>query len=140
MQSLILEGSTWPVAIGVIAAAAFIGIVGFSIFIFGAKLPFRKLLVVTGVLVVSIMVTFLGSTTRLFQTVGWLPIHPVPSLNFPAWAGLWFGLYPSWEGLLIPPLALVYVGGAWLWVRFQSRRAGPPAPQVMEKPVPSLAA
>jgi high-affinity iron transporter len=140
MQSLILEGSTWPVVIGVLAAAAFIGIVGFSIFIFGAKLPFRKLLVVTGVLVVSIMVTFLGSTTRLFQTVGWLPIHPVPSLNFPAWAGLWFGLYPSWEGLLIPPLALVYVGGAWLWVRFQSRRAGPPAPQVMEKPVPSLAA
>ena len=121
MQSLLLEGSLWPVMIGVLAATAFIALVGLSIFKFGVKLPYRKLLVVTGTLVVSIMVTFLGSTVRLFQTVGWMPIHPIPSLNIPAWAGLWFGLYPSWEGLFIPPLALVYVGGTWLWVRIHSR-------------------
>ena len=130
MQSLMLEGSLWPVAIGVFAGAIFIAVVGFSIFKFGARLPFRRLLIITGVLVVSIMVTFLGSTTRLFQTVGWLPIHPIPFLNIPAWAGLWLGLYPSWEGLLIPPLALVYVGGAWLWVRMHSLRSShkPPLP------------
>jgi high-affinity iron transporter len=128
MQSLLLEGSTWPVAIGVLAAALFIGLLGLAIFKFGAKLPYRKLLVVTGMLVVSIMVTFLGSTTRLFQTVGWLPIHPIPWLHLPTWTGLWLGLYPSWEGILIPPLALVYVGGAWLWVRFQSRRSSLSAP------------
>lgn len=125
MQSLLLEGSAWPVTIGVLCATAFIALVGLSIFKFGAKLPYRKLLVVTGVLVVSIMVTFLGSTVRLFQTVGWMPIHPIGSLEIPAWAGLWLGLYPSWEGLLIPPLALVYVCGAWLWVRIQSRRNPP---------------
>ncbi len=34
-------------------------------------------MVLTGALVVSIMVTFLGSTVRLFQTVNWMPIHPV---------------------------------------------------------------
>ena len=128
MQSLLLEGSSWPVAIGVFAGAVFIAIVGFSIFKFGAKLPLRRLLVVTGVLVVTIMITFLGSTTRLFQTVGWLPIHPIPFLEIPAWAGVWLGLYPSWEGLLIPPLALVYVGGAWLWVRMNSRRSSAAAP------------
>lgn len=139
MQSLLLEGSPWAVAIGVLAGAAFITVIGFSILKFGTKLPYRKLLVVTGVLVVSIMVTFLGSTTRLFQTVGWLAIHPIPALNIPAWAGLWLGLYPSWEGLLIPPLALVYVLGAWIWVRVQSRRASapPPAPLV-EKRIPDL--
>ena len=80
----------------------------------------------TGVLVVSIMVTFFGSTVRLFQTVGWMPIHPVRISIIPGWAGLWLGLYPSWEGLLIPPLALVYVVGAWLWVKFTSRAALPP--------------
>jgi high-affinity iron transporter len=122
MQSLLLEGSIWPVVIGVLAGTAFIAAIGLAIFVFGAKLPYRKLLVVTGVLVVSIMVTFFGSTTRLFQTVGWLPIHPISGLTVPTWAGLWLGLYPSWEGLLIPMLALVYVGGAWLWVKFTSRR------------------
>jgi high-affinity iron transporter len=134
MQSLLLEGSIWPVAIGVAAGAAFITAIGLGIFKFGGKLPYRKLLIVTGALVVSIMVTFFGSTVRLFQTVGWLPIHPIPSLMIPSWAGLWLGLYPSWEGLLIPPLALVYVGGAWLWVKWSSRIATPPpAAPVKEK-------
>ena len=122
MQSLLLEGSVWPVVIGVLAGTVFIAAIGIGIFVFGAKLPYRKLLVVTGVLIVSIMVTFFGSTTRLFQTVGWLPIHPISGLTVPVWAGQWLGLYPSWEGILIPMLALVYVGGAWLWVKFTSRR------------------
>jgi high-affinity iron transporter len=134
MQSLLLEGSVWPVVIGVLAGALFITAIGLAIFKFGGKLPYRKLLVVTGVLVVSIMVTFFGSTVRLFQTVGWLPIHPIPLLNIPSWAGLWLGLYPSWEGMLIPPLALVYVAGAWLWVKFTSRGAVlPPEEPAKEK-------
>jgi high-affinity iron transporter len=122
MQSLILEGSTSSVLLGVLAGFLFIGIIGTLIIFFGAKLPYRKLLVVTGVLVVSIMVTFLGSAVRLFQTVGWLPVHPLPGLNMPNWVGVWLGLYPSWEGLLIPPLALVYVGGAWLYLKLTARR------------------
>lgn len=123
MQSLLLEGTAWPVVSGVLLGAAFIAAIGVGIFVFGAKLPYRKLLVVTGVLVVSIMVTFFGSTARLFQTVGWLPIHSVKGLTVPVWMGTWLGFYPSWEGILIPMLALVYVGGAWLWVKLSSRRA-----------------
>ncbi len=123
MQSLLLEGSVWPVVIGVLLGTGFIAAIGVGIFVFGAKLPYRKLLVVTGVLVVSIMVSFFGSTARLFQTVGWLPIHSIKGLTVPTWAGTWLGLYPSWEGILIPMLALVYVGGAWLWVKLSSRRA-----------------
>jgi high-affinity iron transporter len=135
MQSLLLEGSIWPVVIGVLAGTFFIAAIGLGIFVFGAKLPYRKLLVVTGVLVVSIMVTFFGSTTRLFQTVGWLPIHPISGLTIPTWAGLWLGIYPSWEGLLIPMLALVYVGGAWLWVKVTSRRAVAQMPAPVPEPV-----
>ena len=128
MQSLILEGNIPAVATGAGLGVVFIALVGGLTFKFGVKLPYRKLLVVTGVLVVSIMVSFLGSTVRLFQTVNWLPVHPVPGLHVPAWAGLWLGLYPSWEGLLIPPMALVYVGGAWAWTKWSSSRKQPPAP------------
>lgn len=137
MQSLLLEGTVWPVALGGLGGAAFIGAIGLGIFVFGAKLPYRKLLVVTGVLVVSIMVTFFGSTARLFQTVGWLPIHPVKGLTLPAWMGTWLGFYPSWEGILIPMLALVYVGGAWLWVKLSSRRAAAAMVSSHAAPVPA---
>jgi high-affinity iron transporter len=137
MQSLLLEGSTTSVLLGALAGFLFIGIIGTLIVFFGAKLPYRKLLVVTGVLVVSIMVTFLGSAVRLFQTVGWLPVHPLPGLNMPNWVGVWFGLYPSWEGLLIPPLALVYVGGAWLYLKITAKSTQekyPDAPPVEASP------
>jgi high-affinity iron transporter len=123
MQSLVLEGSASSVLIGVTAGFIFIATIGILIMFFGAKLPYRKLLVVTGVLVVSIMVTFLGSAVRLFQTVSWLPVHPLPGLNLPNWMGVWLGIYPSWEGILIPPLALVYVGGAWLYAKITAQSA-----------------
>jgi high-affinity iron transporter len=133
MQSLVLEGSTSSVLLGAAAGFAFIATIGLLIMGFGAKLPYRKLLVFTGVLVVSIMVTFLGSAVRLFQTVSWLPVHPLPHLTLPNWLGVWFGIYPSWEGLLIPPLALVYVAGAWLYARLtaqsaQQKYGAPPVP------------
>jgi high-affinity iron transporter len=140
MQSLLLEGSTWPVVSGMLAGAGLIALMGVAIFYFGAKLPYRKLLVVTGVLVISIMVSFIGSGVRLFQTVGWLPIHPIESLNFPSWVGLWFGLYPSWEGLLIPPLGIAYVVGAWLWVKVHAKLAvPPPAPALVAAATPAPA-
>ncbi|MEO6054775.1 MAG: FTR1 family protein [Chthoniobacterales bacterium] len=122
MQSLLLEGNTNAVVVGGFAALLFIGGVGVLTFRYGVKLPYRKMLILTGLLVVSIMFTFVGSTVRLFQTVGWLPIHPIPHLHIPNWVGLWFGLYPSWEGILIPFGTLAYVGGAWLLTRWSSFR------------------
>ncbi|HEX4139024.1 MAG TPA: FTR1 family protein [Candidatus Methylacidiphilales bacterium] len=140
MQSLLLEGGTGSVLLGALAGFAFIGTVGALILFFGAKLPYRKLLVFTGLLVVSIMVTFVGSAVRLFQTVGWLPVHPI-GVIFPDWVGVWLGLYPSWEGVLIPPLALVYVGGAWLYAKIAAARAqaktAPPPSVKRDVPVPS---
>ena len=123
LQSLILEAGLRPVLLGLALGALFIGAVGFAVFSIGAKLPYRKMLMVTGGLVIFVLFTFIGSTVRLFQTVGWLPVHPVPGLELPAWAGVWLGLYPTWEGLLIPFGTFAYVGGMWLLVKFSARRA-----------------
>ena len=123
MQSLILEAGMRPVLIGLGIGGLLIGALGFAVFSIGAKLPYRKMLVVTGVLVVFVLFTFLGSTARIFQTIGWLPVNPIPGLELPAWTGVWLGIYPTWEGLLIPFGAFAYVGAMWLWVKFASRRA-----------------
>jgi high-affinity iron transporter len=124
LQSLILESGMKWVLIGVACGAVMVASAGVLIFVIGARLPYRKLLVLTGVLVVTILVTFLGSTVRLFQTVGWLPIHPIPGLHLPSWAGFWLGFYPSVEGIAIPLLGFAYVIGAWLLVKIQAARRG----------------
>jgi high-affinity iron transporter len=124
LQSLILESGMKWVLIGVACGAVMVAAAGVLIFVIGARLPYRKLLVLTGVLVVTILVTFLGSTVRLFQTVGWLSIHPIPGLHLPSWAGFWLGFYPSVEGIAIPLLGFAYVIGAWLFVKIQAARRG----------------
>jgi high-affinity iron transporter len=124
LQSLILESGMKWVLIGIGAGAVMVAGAGVLIFVIGARLPYRKLLVFTGVLVVTILVTFLGSTVRLFQTVGWLSIHPIPGLHVPTWAGFWLGFYPSVEGVVIPLLGFAYVIGAWLLVKVQAARRG----------------
>jgi high-affinity iron transporter len=121
MQSLILEAGMAPALAGLGIGGVLVGTMGFAVFILGAKLPYRKMLVVTGVLIVFVLFTFVGSTVRIFQTIGWLPIHPIPGFSLPPWSGVWLGLYPSFEGVLIPLLVFAYVGGAWLWVKFSSR-------------------
>jgi len=123
MQSLILEAGMRPVLIGLAIGGLLIGALGFAVFSIGAKLPYRKMLVVTGVLVVFVLFTFLGSTVRIFQTIGWLTVHPIPGLELPSWTGVWLGIYPTWEGVLIPFGAFAYVGVMWLWVKFTANRA-----------------
>ena len=49
---------------------------------------------VTGVLVVMV-----GTTVQILQTVGWLPVSPIAGLRLPYWTGMWFGFYPTWEGV-----------------------------------------
>lgn len=124
LQSLILESGMKWVLVGVACGAVMVAAAGVLIFVIGARLPYRKLLVFTGLLVVTILVTFLGSTVRLFQTVGWLPIHPIPGLHLPSWAGFWLGFYPSVEGIAIPLLGFAYVIAAWLFVKIQAARRG----------------
>jgi high-affinity iron transporter len=124
LQSLILESGMKWVLIGIACGAVMVAGAGVLIFVIGARLPYRKLLVFTGVLVVTILVTFLGSTVRLFQTVGWLPIHPIPGMHVPIWAGFWLGFYPSVEGVVIPLFGFAYVIGAWLFVKIQAARRG----------------
>jgi high-affinity iron transporter len=55
-----------------------------------------------------------GTTVQIMQTVGWVAVTPISGLRTPYWSGLWFGLYPTWEGILLQIGALVFVIGSYL--------------------------
>src|SRR3954452_8882021 len=69
-SAVVLEG----VAI-VLAATAAVGVVTFWLH---HKLPYKKILVLTGVLVGVVLVVMIGGTALSFQDLGWLPSHPTP--------------------------------------------------------------
>ena len=62
------------------------------------KLPYKKMLIVTGVLIGLVLVVMVGQTARTMQGTGWLPITPL-DWEIPTSLGLWLGVFPSVETL-----------------------------------------
>ena len=60
--------------------------VGAVTFYFQRKLPYKKMLIVTGVFIGFVLVVMVGQTVRTMQGTGWLPITPI-DITLPYWAG-----------------------------------------------------
>jgi len=92
------------------------------------RLPYRRLLIITGVLLLFVLLVSVGEEVNEMQLAGWIGATPVPGLSVPGWMGTWFSIFPNWQtfaGQLIA-LALVigsYVGAQYLRV-WRPRRRG----------------
>ena len=78
------------------------------------RLPHKKMLIVTGVMITWVLVVLVGQTVQVMQKVGWVPVTPVEHLELPYWAGVWLGVYPTWEGLLAQAAAATFVIGSYV--------------------------
>src|SRR4051794_5025022 len=131
LQSLQLKAGSAVVLEGVALGLAGTAVVGVITFWLHHKLPYRKMLVATGVLVGILLVVMIGGTGATFQDLGWLPRHATPS-PVPGWMGAWFEMYSAWETLGVQALAAVFVVGPsylaeYLKVRRPPRRGAQPA-------------
>ncbi len=99
LQALQLSSGTGVVVAGVSLGLVLTGIVGAITFSLERKLPYKKMLIVTGVLIALVLVVLVGNTARTMQGVGWLSIHPI-DIEFPLWMGTWLGIYPTVETLV----------------------------------------
>jgi high-affinity iron transporter len=113
LQALVLEGGVPVVLLGVIGSSIAVALVGMIVFRLQRNLPYMKILVVTGILIGSVLLQMVGSTIHVLQVVGWLPIHVIQSLDLPFWLGTWFGVYPTWEGLIFQFAAMTFVIGSY---------------------------
>src|SRR3954467_7909492 len=96
LQNLELKAGTGVVMEGVaigLAATALVGVVTFRL---QRRLPYRRMLVVTGGLIGVVLVVMIGGTALSFQDLGWLPSHELP-FTVPTWMGSWFEVYGTYE-------------------------------------------
>jgi high-affinity iron transporter len=129
LQALTLEGGAATVLIGAAVGMALVVAIGLAIFTLQAKLPIMKMLVFTGVLIGFVLLVMVGNTVHIMQVVGWLPINPIRWLQLPYWMGVWFGTYPTVEGLGSQIFAAAFVIGSYVLAeRMQKRHLGKGAP------------
>jgi high-affinity iron transporter len=148
LQAIVLEAGVPRVAEGVALGLAGVAVVGVATLALQRKLPHKRMLELTGVLILAVLVVMVGKTIQVCQVVGWLPVHAVDGVRLPYWAGAWFGVFPTWEGIAAQAVAVVlvigsYVGAERLRTRRRRRvlgsppvRAGVPDPRPELEPAP----
>ncbi len=114
LQAIVLEAGALDVLLGVLVGLVGVAAVGLLTIALQRKLPHKRMLVMTGALILGVLVVMVGSTVQTLQVVGWIPVHPVDGLTLPYWAGLWLGIFPTWEGLAAQATAAAVVLGSYV--------------------------
>ncbi|HUJ10999.1 MAG TPA: FTR1 family protein [Verrucomicrobiae bacterium] len=124
LQSYRLKLGTPTVLEGALLGLFFTGIVAVLTFLAHHRLPYRKMLVLTGILLGVVLLVMVGEQVQEMQLAHWLPATPIPVLeNFiPGWMGMWFAVFPTVETLLGQALAAALVLGCYFAPRFRPPR------------------
>jgi high-affinity iron transporter len=108
-------------------------------------LPYKRMLVVTGVMLGAVLLVMVGEQAQEMQLAHWLPATPIAALQWlPGWMGTWFSVFPTVETLAAQALAAVAVIGSYFLARYRTvwlpRRRGetpatrPEVPPAIEPP------
>ena len=127
LQNLRLTAGSTTVLEGVAVGLALTVAVGAATFFFQHRLPYRRMLVATGVLLGFVLLVMVGESVQELQLAGWLPTHAL-GVTFPGWMGLWLAFFPTVEGVVAQILAVSLVAGSYflaeeIRVRRPRRRA-----------------
>ena len=86
---VVLEGVT----IGLLFTAA----VGVLTFALHQRLPYKRLLIITGVMLLFVLIVAVGEEVNEMQLAGWIGTSEISWLHIPGWMGTWFSLFNNWE-------------------------------------------
>jgi high-affinity iron transporter len=104
-DTLVLQGTAVGLGLTIIVAGL----------TFGAhtKLPYKKMLIVTGILLGVVLLVMVGEEAQEMQLAGWLPTTRL-KLDIPEWMGLWFAVFPTVETLVAQAIAALLVIGSYV--------------------------
>jgi high-affinity iron transporter len=109
-SSVVLEG----VAIGALFTAA-AGVLTFGLH---QRLPYKRLLIITGVLLLFVLLVSTGEEVNEMQLAGWIGTSEIHWLHIPGWMGTWFSLFNNWETFAGQFIALALVLGSYVLAQY----------------------
>jgi high-affinity iron transporter len=122
LQPLMLTAGDGVVLQGLLIGLLGVLAVAVVVFLLHNRLPYKRLLTVTGVLITLVLVSLVGNTVYAVQVVGWMPISPVGTVFIPRWMEEWFGVYPTWQGIILQIGSVMLVVGSYFLAEYLSKR------------------
>jgi high-affinity iron transporter len=120
---------------GALLGIALSGIVAVLTFVLQQRLPYRKMLITTGILLGVVLLVMVGEQAQEMQLAHWISTTPVAWLVplIPRWMGMWFAVFPTYETLIAQAIAaLVVIGSYYAARRFGGKPSAEPAEPVQE--------
>lgn len=95
------------------------GIVAVLTFVAHRRLPYRKMLILTGIMLGVVLLIMVGEQAQEMQLAHWIPTTQISWLTkaVPDWAGLWFSIFPTVETLAAQLVAATLVIGSYFVTR-----------------------
>jgi high-affinity iron transporter len=126
---IVLEGVT----IGLLFTAA----VGVLTFALHQRLPYKRLLVITGVMLLFVLLVAVGEEVNEMQLAGWIGTTQISWLQIPGWMGTWFSLFNNWETFAGQFFAVALVVGSYLGAQYlrvwRPRRRGQQTARIADR-------
>ena len=124
LQSYRLRLGSGSVYWGASAGVALTAAVAVLTFVLHRKLPYRRMLVFTGVLLGIVLMIMVGEQVQEMQLAGWVPTTIIPALadRVPGWMSLWFSAFPTVETLTGQAVAALLVVGSYFVAGRPSRK------------------
>ena len=125
LQSYRLKLGGAPVLYGVGAGLSLSAIVAVLAFVAHRRLPYKRMLIATGVMLGIVLLVMVGEQAQEMQLAHWLRTTPIPALArvIPPWMGIWFAIFPTVETLAAQFIAALLVVGSYAVVNLQLARA-----------------
>ncbi len=123
---------------GVVIGCLFTGAAGVLTFALHQKLPYRRLLIITGVMLLFVLLVSVGEEVNEMQLAGWIGTTEIHGLHIPGWMGTWFSLFNNWETFIGQGIALLLVVGSYVGAQYmrvwRPRRRGQAAARIGHAP------
>ena len=119
LQSLRLRAGSATVLEGVLIGLGLTALVAVLTFAAHQKLPYKKMLVLTGVLLGFVLVVMVGESVQELQQAGWIATTPI-GIELPEWVGVWFATFPNVQGLIAQAVAAAIVIGSYVVARHRA--------------------
>src|SRR5205807_6260790 len=103
------------------------GMIAVLTFVLQQRLPYRKMLVTTGVLLGVVLLVMVGEQAQEMQLAHGISRTEIPWLVnvIPAWMGMWLAVFPTYETMVAQLLATILVVGSYYAATHMQRRARP---------------
>jgi high-affinity iron transporter len=122
---------------GVVIGCLFTGAAGVLTFALQQRLPYRRLLIITGVMLLIVLLVSVGEEVNEMQLAGWISTTNINWLYIPGWMGTWFSLFNNWETFIGQAIALLLVIGSYVGAQYlrvwRPRRRGQQAARLADQ-------